>query len=415
MWLQFAIGLSIILAFGVTSACAGIYIAKGVWKKPPTKQEDHNRKEILRLNRALLVLSGINKTMLHVDDEDKLLTAVCEFLTGVGKYRLAWVGMVSRFGAIEPVAHRGFLEGYVPGTHRIRGTSLPSRAIISGKSIVWKNGQPNGSNTMPLATDARSLGYESCAAIPIFQKGDRPLGVLKVYSEHPNAFSAEEIFLLEEIAADIAFGIGAVSMRRDHEIAELRLQKGMAATIDAMAAALELRDSYTAGHQRRVAALSSAIAESLGFSADTMHGIYLAGIVHDIGKIKVPAEILVKPSKLSDLEFRILQQHAEDGYNVLKGLDFPWPLAEIVRQHHERMDGSGYPRGLKGDEILIEARILAVADTVEAMATHRPYRAALGLEAAIAEIKEMSGRTYDSSVVSACESLFKSGKFRFNM
>jgi len=188
-----------------------------------------------------------------------------------------------------------------------------------------------------------------------------------------------------------------------------RLQKILFESIYAMSTALEFRDPYTAGHQKRVAELASAMSSILGLSEERTDGIYLAGMVHDIGKIYVPAEILTRPGKLSDAEFMMMKEHPETGYKILKDVDYPWPIAQSVYQHHERMDGSGYPRQLSGDDIIMEARIIAVADVVEAMASHRPYRPALGVEAALAEINEGAGKIYDMKVARSCLSLFKGG------
>jgi putative nucleotidyltransferase with HDIG domain len=170
---------------------------------------------------------------------------------------------------------------------------------------------------------------------------------------------------------------------------------------------VETRDPYTAGHQIRSADLARAIAAEMGLPQDKIDAIRMAGSIHDIGKISTPAEILSKPTKLSDLEFSLIKEHARQGYEILKDVESPWPLAEIVRQHHERMDGSGYPRGLRGEAIMVEARILAVADVVESMASHRPYRAALGLNAALEEIEKNRETLYDADVAAACLRLFR--------
>ena len=188
-----------------------------------------------------------------------------------------------------------------------------------------------------------------------------------------------------------------------------KLQETLDGVIQVVAYTVESRDPYTAGHQRRVAELASGIAEKMGFSPNRVKGIRMAGIIHDLGKISVPAEILSKPGSLSDMEFALIKAHPRLAYDILKGIEFPWPIAEIAYQHHERMDGSGYPRGLKGEEILPEARILCVADVVEAMSSHRPYRPALGIEAAVAEIQSQRGRRYDAKVVDACIHVLKTG------
>ncbi len=184
-------------------------------------------------------------------------------------------------------------------------------------------------------------------------------------------------------------------------------------SLQAIAYTLELRDPYTAGHQRRVAALAAAMAREMGLSPEEVHGIQLAATVHDLGKIRVPAEILASPSKLSDVEFQMIKMHSQAGYDILKGIDFPWPLAETILQHHERLDGSGYPRGLKEKDIVTGAKIVAIADTVEAMASHRPYRPAIGIDKALDEISRNRGRLYDAAAADACVALFREKKFSF--
>ena len=191
------------------------------------------------------------------------------------------------------------------------------------------------------------------------------------------------------------------------------LQQSLEESIKAIASTVESRDQYTAGHMRRVGMLSMAIAGAMGLSKDTMRGIELASAIHDVGKIAIPVEILVKPGKLTNVEYMLVQTHVDAGYDIVKNIQFTWPVAEMIHQHHERMDGSGYPRGLKGDEILLGARIIAVADVVEAMSMNRPYRVVLGLDAAIEEIKQGRGRLYDPEVVDACVGLFANKKFSF--
>lgn len=187
------------------------------------------------------------------------------------------------------------------------------------------------------------------------------------------------------------------------------LRKALGATVEAIALMVETRDPYTAGHQRRVSDLAGAIAEQTGIDADGLESIRMAGMIHDIGKISVPAEILSKPVRLSEIEISLIRVHPQAGYEILKDIEFPWAIAQIIRQHHERMDGSGYPQGLQGDQVCFEARILAVADVVEAMASHRPYRPGLGLESALKEISANKGSLYDERVVDACLEVFAAG------
>ena len=181
----------------------------------------------------------------------------------------------------------------------------------------------------------------------------------------------------------------------------------MESTLQAVASVVEAHDPYTAGHERRVGIIAADIAREMGWSEEKCHTLQLIGLVHDIGKMSIPAEILSKPGLLSVIEFELVKTHAEQGYKIFQDVEFPLPIAEIIREHHERMDGSGYPRGLKGDETLLESRILAVADVLEAMASHRPYRASLGLEEAIHEIETNRGQHFDPEVVDAMLRLFR--------
>ncbi len=193
-----------------------------------------------------------------------------------------------------------------------------------------------------------------------------------------------------------------------------KLERAMESTIRAITLTVETRDRYTAGHQRRVTELACAIGREMGLSGDQVDGIRVAGLLHDIGKVYVPTEILSKPGQLNDVEFAMIKTHPQVGYDILKTIEFPWPIAKIVLQHHERLDGSGYRSGLQGEEILLEARILSVADVVEAMSSHRPYRMALGIDEALAEVSQNSGILYDAKVVDACSALFSDKGFVFN-
>lgn len=191
------------------------------------------------------------------------------------------------------------------------------------------------------------------------------------------------------------------------------LRKLLGGVINVIVSLVEVKDSYTSGHQSRVADLARTIATEMGLSKDQIEGIRSAGVMHDLGKICVPAEILSKPSKLNESEFELIKAHSQVAYDILKDIEFPWPIARIIYQHHERMDGSGYPQGISGEDICLEARILAVADVVEAMASHRPYRPALGIDKALDEILTNRGRLYDPEVVDTCVKLFKENKFKF--
>ena len=194
-----------------------------------------------------------------------------------------------------------------------------------------------------------------------------------------------------------------------------RLRKSLEGTIHAMALMGEARDPYTAGHQKRVANLATAIAKEMSLPETQVDGIRLAGVIHDLGKISVPAEILSKPGRITKSEFDIIKAHPQVGHDILKTIEFPWPIAQVVLQHHERMDGSGYPQGLSGKDILVEAMILGVADVVEAMASHRPYRPALGIDAALEEIEKNKETLYDADVADACLRLFREKCFKLEV
>jgi putative two-component system response regulator len=191
------------------------------------------------------------------------------------------------------------------------------------------------------------------------------------------------------------------------------LRKAVHTTIQVLLMAIETKDPYTAGHQRRATDLAIAIATDMGLPQNIIGGIRMAGAIHDIGKIPIPVEILSKPSKLSATEYALIKEHAQHGYEILKDVESPWPLADMAHQHHERIDGSGYPQGLNGGDILLEARILAVADVVEAMASFRPYRPAPGIDAALEEIEKNAGVMYERTAAEACLRLFRDKGFMF--
>ncbi len=192
-----------------------------------------------------------------------------------------------------------------------------------------------------------------------------------------------------------------------------KLQKTFDDTIKTLASILETRDPYTSGHQKRVSQLAIGISEEIGLTKEKIEAIKTAALLHDIGKINIPASILARPGKISDIEYEMIKTHSQLGYDILKNIEFPWPVADFILQHHEKEDGSGYPNGLKGKDISVEAKILLVADVIEAMSSHRPYRPALGMDKALMEIKKNKGKLYDPKVVDACIELFKNKDFKF--
>jgi len=244
--------------------------------------------------------------------------------------------------------------------------------------------------------------------------GKRFIGTLVLQDyKTERALTRKDLELLGLISDEIAALIDAKQAIERNKRAEIRLRDALTKSIEALSLAIEKRDPYTAGHQKRVSELSVAIAKEMGLPKEQIEGLRLGALIHDIGKIQIPLEILSKPGKLNELEYQIIKTHPRAGYEIIKHIDFPWPIAEMILQHHERMDGSGYPMGLKNGEIILEARIIAVADVVEAMSSHRPYRSALGIEAALQEIEKNKGKLYDPQVVDACIKVFKKKGFKF--
>ena len=384
-------------------------------KKPVELLSPEMQGELEKRGWALSALSEAAATLARADSTDLLVQEVCAAIASQGPYILAWVGraeedekksvkVIGAYGsAIEYV--KGIQlswsefepSGLGPGGTCIR-TGVPSVVIDSESDegfLVWRE-------------RARKFGIRSAVGCPIPDGGNHPYGVLLVYSKVPNAFGPTEVQLFESLAQEIGFGLRSIERQHklddqihEKQLVQERLAASLRATIEAMSKTMEWRDPYTAGHQKRVAFIAMAIAKKLDWSEERIQSLYMAGMVHDIGKVAVPSEILTKPTRLTDLEMQLVQGHVESGYQILKDIPFPWPIAEIVHQHHERLDGSGYPKGLKGDEICEEARILAVADTIEAMATHRPYRAARGLQAAMDEVRAEAGIKLDEKVVDA--------------
>jgi HD-GYP domain-containing protein (c-di-GMP phosphodiesterase class II) len=263
-----------------------------------------------------------------------------------------------------------------------------------------------------MARAGQACRLASCIALPLKNSGGEVFGSLSIYAKNVDAFDREEVNLLQEMSEDLAFGIQALRTHEAQEKSAELLSQGLEKTVLVIATMVEMRDPYTSGHQQRVADLAVAIATDMGLPEQQIRGIHLAGVIHDLGKIQVPAEILSKPGRLNEAEFALIKAHPQTGYEVLKDIQFPWPIAQIVLQHHERLDGSGYPQGLKGDQIMLEARILIVADVVEAMSSHRPYRPGLGLPQALEELRRNRGRFYDPAVVDACLKLFEERRYQ---
>ncbi len=377
-------------------------------------------------NRALRTLSACNEMMVRAGNETELLDSICRLIVETGGYRMAWVGVPEQDAAktVRVLAQHGNDDGYLAAANISwadceRGRGPSGSALRTGTVQVNQSYRHNPA-VAPWREAALERGYQSSIALPLKGAGGT-FGVLTLYAGESTAFDEAEVTLLKDLAEDLAYGIETRRTRaeRDRIAAEQlhqaeMLRQALQGSIKAIANTVEMRDPYTAGHQRRVGQLAIAIARELGLSEKAIHGIGLAASIHDLGKISVPAEILSKPSKLTAIEFMLLRNHAQAGFDILKDIEFPWPIASMVLQHHERLDGSGYPQGLKGDQILLESRILAVADVVEAMASHRPYRAALGTDSALKEIERGRGMVYDAAVVDACQRLFTQKRFAWS-
>ena len=392
-------------------------------RKEAEEQLRKNNGDLQKLNRALLTLSSSNMILIHAREEQKLLQDICKTVVTVGAYQMVWVGFAEddEQKTIRPVASAGFLEGYLdalPLTYDGTCGCPAGAAIQGGKPFIVQDIAGSPGNTL-WHSEALKRQYASCIALPLMFN-HRATGALSIYSAEQNAFTEDEVQLLTELAGDLSFGIMTLRTRseRDRAVEERqlyfdKLRKSMEGTIQAIGTIVEMRDPYISGHQRRVAKLAVSIAKELGLPPDKIEGIHFGSLIHDIGKIYIPAEFLSRPGKLADLEYRFMKTHPEAGYEIMKDVEFPWPIAEMIRQHHEHLDGSGYPHGLKGDDILLEARIIEVADIVEAMASHRPYRPAWGIDIALGEVVESRGVRYDAGVVDACIRLFKEKGYAF--
>jgi len=396
------------LAITAYSASKGYFVAVFDDITERKRAEDALR----RANRALRTLSAGNLALVRAANEDELLRAVTKVIVEEGGYRLAVVDYAEDDPekSIMPKAWSGSEEGH----YWMQGLSWADTEqgqLPVAKAI--RNGTPQichdiaGSQAFkPWKDTALARGYVSNIAMPLSGYG-RTFGGLSIYSPEADAFDDEDVQLLVELANDLAYGIVTLRTRAAHEQQASLLRHSLEQSIETIAATVEARDPYTAGHQRRVGELATVIAREMGLAEEQVQGIHFAAIIHDLGKIRIPAEILVKPGKLTFNEYMLIKEHPQAGYDILKNVKFPWPIADIVLQHHEKLDGSGYPQGLTAGQILLEARILTVADVVEAISSHRPYRPGLGIDTALEEIERNRGGLYDPNVVDACIRLFR--------
>jgi PAS domain S-box-containing protein len=380
--------------------------------------------QLSAMNWSLSAFSSAALALGRAQSAEGLLQSICEALTKESVYALAWIGIAEddpeKNVRIAAAAGRGI--GYMDGL-QVRwseddpmGRGPTGNGLRSGKVEIMNDSEASEAFS-PWRERARKAGIRSTATIPFFV-GEGRRGALMVYSGQPNAFEPEAIEVFEHLASELAYGLHALEQKmllqaeRQH-LAKTRVQlsEALSAMVTPIVTAMEMRDPYTTGHQSRVADIAYAIGNEMGWSEDRLQGLRVAAQVHDIGKISIPAEILTKPGKLNPAEREMIKGHSETGYEILKDIPFVWPVAEIVRQHHEKIDGSGYPLGLRADEILPEAKVLAVADIVEAMASYRPYRPGISLDIVLDQLEREAGSLLDAEVVGICLDLFRKKHF----
>jgi PAS domain S-box-containing protein len=374
-------------------------------------------RQLERTNRVLRTLSKGNRTLVHATSEEELLSSVCRVLVEEGGYPYVWIVCSDKEGRLSVSDECGhdskqlapWLEQLLVSCSSKNPLELAMHST-EPLFIGLEQGYDYTELQRQLVADA---GLSSLLLLPLLYKNER-YGVVGIIAESSDVFDGQEMELLNEMAGDIAYGIWALRTNLAQEQGMERIQQTMLQTIEAVSMTLEQRDPYTAGHQQRVMELAVAIARGMGIPEARVEGVRLGSLVHDIGKISVPSEILNRPGRLSEWEFGIIKSHPQMGYDILKGVEFDWPIAEMVLQHHERRDGSGYPCGLSGDKIALEARILGVADVVEAITSHRPYRPGLGIEFALQEIEKGRGTLYDMQVVDVCLGLFRQKGFAWS-
>lgn len=371
-----------------------------------------------RMRSAYSTIIRCQDIIVTAESEMEIYEEICKVLVEEGPYNLAWIGSVdnSPQKRVVPVAQAGFKRGYLSSINiswgdDIYGQGPTGRAIREGREDIVKD-IVTDTRCLPWRERAIEYGYRSSMALPI-KYGGRIDVVLNIYSAHRDAFNREEVDLFQRLAKNIAQGIHLLRLKRESEAAQRTHYEILLKTIDAFVLAIEKRDPYTAGHQKRVTDLAVAIGEGMDLGRNKIEGLRLGALIHDIGKIYVPGEILNRPGRLTKPEFDLIKLHSEIGREIISGIDFPWEIEKMIAQHHERLDGTGYPGGLKEEEIIVESRIIAVSDVVEAISSHRPYRPALGIEAALNEIRSGRGTKYDPQVVNICLNLFESGRFQW--
>ncbi|MDH2903968.1 MAG: HD domain-containing protein [Actinomycetota bacterium] len=362
--------------------------------------------DLHREHQSLRLINQVNRFVISPKKGVDPLQSVCDALVKDGAYPLAWIGIETSevSGAIDIAYAAGateYLRDMTVSSNEsdANGRGPVGTALRSGMSQVAGD-LASHSFFGPWRERAASLNLRSCVAIPFAPGGKK--AILCVYANFEYAFDAAVVTSKEAIAREIEFAVSQLRTRN-------QLEESLNGTLLSLGALTETRDPYTAGHQTRVGSLGAAIAERLGLDAKMVMLVRQAGGVHDVGKIAIPAEILTRPGRLTALEFEMIKSHTTVGYEILVKASLPWPIADVALSHHERLDGSGYPAGLVDQDIILPARIIAVADVVEAIAHFRPYRPALGIDAGLVEVIKGAGRLFDRDVVESCRAVFESG------
>lgn len=373
-------------------------------------ERTRRRSRVQELNSLLLAIRRINEHLLLAQSEEELYRVVCAAVCGLASVVGAWISLKMPDYTLKPIAWAGVNAQDLLGSEIRWDDSELGRGLLGSAARENRTMVADDVNVHPAVVPfrgfLRKIGARSYAAIPLVYEG-KVTAVLTIFSRKRGYFGEETVRFLIDVAGDIGLGVKTMRLDRDLRSALMIMRKSRDGAVETIASMIEYRDPYTAGHERRVAELACAIGKELCLPDDQIEGLRVGGYIHDLGKIAVPAEILSKPTKLTEIEYQLVKQHAEAGYNILRNMEFPWPVSQMVLQHHERLDGSGYPNGLTGDAIILEARIVAVADVVEAMTSHRPYRPARGRAAAIREILGKRGTHFDRDVVDACVLVLK--------
>jgi PAS domain S-box-containing protein len=395
----------------------GILVTAAIRDITVQKEREHRLKA---QNWALSAYAGAALALAPASSPEELLKTICEAITRQSIYVLAFAAIAEDGPEkkIRVAAEAGSAVSFLHGLHLSWSEHEPDGRGPTG-ICIRTNKLQNIADTetsevfAPWRDRAAQFGIRSGVYIPLHVEGGWQ-GELVICAALPNAFEAPAIEVFQHLAEQIVHAAHALDQGLALDAGQIVLAKTQRQLTDAlsemvkpMVAAMEMRDPYTSGHESRVADIAVAIGKELGWPEERLHGLYVAGQVHDIGKISIPAEILTKPTKLSPGEWALIREHPETGYTILKDIPFAWPIAEIVHQHHEKLDGSGYPLGLKGDAVLPEAKVLAVADVVEAMASHRPYRPAIKLNVVLQQIEKEAGILLDAEAVRACTTLFR--------